>query len=338
MHALLACATVLMLILLGALAGSSSAGIALVTIVLPYLAWLTLILGVCYRVVRWSLSPVPYRIPTTCGQQRSLPWIRSARLDNPSNGAGAAMRVALEVLLFRSLLRNSRARIQGGRLAFAETRVLWLGALALHWSLLVVVLRHLRFAMEPTPAFVRQLGEFDGLLQIGAPTLLLSDVVLLGALSYLLARRWWNPALRYLSLFSDYFALLLLLTIAASGIWMRYVSRVDVVSVKQLVLGLVTLHPQRPTVSDPLFLVHLLLVSTLAIYLPFSKLMHLGGAFLSPTRNLANNSRRKRHVNPWNPAVPTHSYAEWERENADKLTLAGLPLDEASNDRSPAAD
>ena len=39
-------------------------------------------------------------------------------------------------------------------------------------------------------------------------------------------------------------------------------------------------------------------MSALAAYFPFSKLMHMAGVFLSPTRNLANNNRMVRHVNP----------------------------------------
>lgn len=338
MHLLYAALAVTLLALLGASAASVPGGTTLIAIIVPYVALLTLLLGVCYRIARWAASPVPFRIPTTCGQQRSLPWIRTAPLDNPGSGAGAVGRVALEVLVFRSLLRNSRTRIHNGRYATAESRVLWLGAMAFHWSLLVVVLRHLRLVVEPVPAFVKWLGSVDGMLQIGAPTLLLTDLVLLASIGYLLLRRWWDPLLRYLSLFSDYFALLLLLAIAVTGVLMRHVTRVDVVSLKQFALGLVAFHPALPVGSNPVFLAHLLLVSALAIYIPFSKLMHFGGALLSPTRNLANNSRRKRHVNPWNQPVPTHTYAEWEHEFADKLKLAGLPLDKANDVGHTAAD
>jgi hypothetical protein len=55
--------------------------------------------------------------------------------------------------------------------------------------------------------------------------------------------------------------------------------------------------------------------------------MHMGGVFLSPTRNLANNNRSKRHVNPWNYPVKVHSYEEWEEEFKDKIAASGLPLD-----------
>jgi nitrate reductase gamma subunit len=75
------------------------------------------------------------------------------------------------------------------------------------------------------------------------------------------------------------------------------------------------------------FYIHLFLVSTLFAYFPFSKLMHMGGVFLSPTRNLANDNRVRRHVNPWNPVVEPHTYAQWEDEFRDKLLAAGIPLD-----------
>jgi nitrate reductase gamma subunit len=76
-----------------------------------------------------------------------------------------------------------------------------------------------------------------------------------------------------------------------------------------------------------LFSVHLFLVCMLAIYLPFSKLMHMGGIFLSPTRNLCNNSREKRHINPWNPDIKFKSYSEYEDEYREKMKKAGLPVE-----------
>ena len=57
--------------------------------------------------------------------------------------------------------------------------------------------------------------------------------------------------------------------------------------------------------------------------------MHMGGVFLSPTRNLANNNRAQRHVNPWNPAVKVHTYEEYEDEFRDKMVAAGLPVEKA---------
>jgi len=331
MNLLYAAVLVVALALLAALAGTAESGRALLAVVIPYAALVIFLAGLCYRVVQWARSPVPFRIPTTCGQQQSLPWIKSARLDNPATGIGAVGRMALEVLLFRSLFRNNSAELDGRRYVFGDNKYLWLGALAFHWALLVILLRHLRLLVQPVPQFVLAIGRVDSFFQIGSPPLYLSNVVVLGALAYLLLRRVRDLRLRYISQFTDYFAPLLLLGIALSGVLMRYATGVDVVAVKRLALGLATFHPFLPEGVSAVFLVHLLLVATLAVYFPFSKLMHMGGVFLSPTRNLANNSRMKRHINPWNYPVKTHPYAEWEQEFHDKIKGAGIPLDEAHN-------
>jgi len=68
-------------------------------------------------------------------------------------------------------------------------------------------------------------------------------------------------------------------------------------------------------------------VSVLIAYIPFSKITHMAGVFLSPTRNLSNNSRFKRHINPWNYPVPVHTYEEYEEEFRDKMIEAGLPVE-----------
>jgi nitrate reductase gamma subunit len=102
---------------------------------------------------------------------------------------------------------------------------------------------------------------------------------------------------------------------------------VDVLRVKEMAVGLVTLRPVVPEGVGPLFYAHLLLVSALIAYLPFSKLSHMAGVFLSPTRNLANDNRARHHVNPWNPEVEVHTYEQWEDEFRDKLKAAGMPLE-----------
>ncbi len=327
MNALYSLLAVLALVVAGFACGQSEPWrIALVTIV-PYAAFAALLVGFCCRVVRWASAPVPFHIPVTCGQQTSLAWIRPANIDNPSTRWGVALRMAAEILLFRSLFRNNRARLSCGRLILGESATLWLCSLAFHWALLLILLRHLRFFLEPVPAFVNALERLDGSFQIGAPPLYFSDVILVAALTWLLVRRFRDPALRYLSLFSDYFALFLLLAIAATGILMRYFTRVDILTVKQFALGLAAFRPNAPQALSTLFLCHLLLVCALAVVLPFSKLMHMGGVFLSPTRNLANNSRSRRHINPWNAPVKTHAYAEWEEEFRDKMQAAGIPVE-----------
>jgi nitrate reductase gamma subunit len=320
-----------------ALAARMSSGYTVLLPAVAYAGFAIFLAGVCFRMMRWAAAPVPFRIPTTCGQQASLPWIKSAPLDNPSTLSGVLGRMALEILLFRSLFRNSRAQLYAGRLIFSEQKYLWLAALAFHWSLLIIIIRHLRLLVEPVPAVLLLVERVDGFFQLGTPPFYLSDVVFACALAYLLLRRFRDPMVRYISQFSDYFALLVVAGIAATGLLMRYVTRVDVVSVKQFALGLATFHPTRPAALGSVFAMHLALISVLAAYFPFSKLMHMGGVFLSPTRNLANNNRAQRHVNPWNYPVKTHTYAEWEEEFRDKLIAAEIPL-EADHATRASAD
>lgn len=331
MKALHSVAAVVALTALGWLGGAVPGLRLLFGVILPYAAILAFLAGLAVRVIGWSNSPVPFRITTTCGQQKSLPWIKAARLDNPWTTLGAAGRMALEILLFRSLFRNTQAQLrQGPKLVYAESKFLWLGALAFHYSFLVIFLRHLRFFLDPVPGCVFLLQNLDGFFQIGAPVLYLTDVVIVAALLYLLGRRLLAAQVRYFSLPADYFALFLLLGLAATGILMRYFTKVNLLEIKRLAMGLVTFTPVTPEGIGPIFYAHLFLLSVLIAYFPFSKLAHMAGVFLSPTRNLANNNRMKRHVNPWNPPVKLHTYEEWEAEFHDKIKAAGLPLDSAA--------
>src|SRR4030042_3899339 len=81
-------------------------------VVIPYLALAVFIFGIIFRVVEWARIPVPFRITTTCGQGKSLPWIKANNLEAPYNIWGVIGRMALEVLLFRSLFRNTRVELR----------------------------------------------------------------------------------------------------------------------------------------------------------------------------------------------------------------------------------
>ncbi|MCL4516543.1 MAG: sulfate reduction electron transfer complex DsrMKJOP subunit DsrM [Firmicutes bacterium] len=300
-------------------------------VVVPYAALITFFAGLVYRVVKWARAPVPFRIPTTCGQQKSLPWIKASKFDNPSSTAGVVGRIALEALLFRSLFRNTRAEKvswQGGpKLAYRWEKWLWLAALSFHWSFLIIFLRHLRFFTAPVPSLIRLIDGVDGFLRVGAQGLFITDVLILVAVTYLFLRRVVLPQVRYISLPSDYFPPLLILSLALSGVLMRYFFRVDVTAVKELAMGLVTFHPKVPEGIGVLFYIHLFLVGSLFACFPFSKLVHMAGIFLTPTRNLPNDSRANRHIDPWDYPVKIHPYEMYEQEFGKKMAEAGLPVE-----------
>jgi nitrate reductase gamma subunit len=306
-------------------------------IVLPYVAVLVFLIGVTMRVMDWSRSAVPFRITTTCGQQKSLPWIKHARFDNPSSKFATFIRMTLEILTFRSLFRNTRMKLkEGDRLTYSLEIFLWVGALAFHYAFLTTLIRHTRFFLEPVPAAIQFLETADSFfrveiiydfIQFGQPAVYMSGLVLLAAATYLFLRRLFIPKLRYISLAADFFPLFLIIGIAFTGILMRYFAKVDITAIKELSMGLVTFNWSIPQGISPLFFIHLFFVSVLLMYFPFSKLMHMGGVFLSPTRNMPGNTREVRHVNPWNYPVKVHTYEAYENDFRDKMIEAGLPVD-----------
>ena len=297
-------------------------------VVVPYAAIATFVIGFIYRVLKWAGSPVPFCIPSTCGQQKSLPWIKQAKLENPSGTLGVIGRMALEVFFFRSLFRNLKTQMKdGGKLVYGEAKWLWLAGLAFHWSFLIILVRHLRFFIGQVPFPIKMVEVLDSFLQIGVPLLYITDAVILAAVTYLFLRRVLIPQMRYISLPADYFPLFLILGVVASGILMRYFLKVNIVGVKMLAMSLVSFSPSVPEGIGVIFYIHLFLISTLFAYFPFSKLMHMGGVFLSPTRNMANDSRMKRHINPWNYPVHVHTYEEYENDFREKMKEAGIPVE-----------
>ncbi len=302
-------------------------------IILPYVAIAVFILGILYKVIKWGKSSVPFRIPTTCAQEQTLPWIKRKpheMLDNPSNNLAVIGRMALEVLLFRSLWRNTRAEVKADRqkLIYGGNKFLWLGGLVFHWALLIILIRHLRLFIEPVPWIIDMVEQVDGMIEILIPTVFLTDIAILVALTYLFIRRVVFPQIRYISLPADYFAVLLILGVAVTGVLLRIFYHTDVEAVKELAMSVLRFSPEVP--DEPiswLFYCHLGLVCVLMAYFPFSKMMHAAGVFFSPTRNMANTNRVKRHVNPWDYPVKVHPYHEYEEEFHDKMKDAGLPLE-----------
>jgi nitrate reductase gamma subunit len=328
MNALISLIAVLVLIVL-AWVGVGGAGLEyLFGVIIPYVAVFTFVVGFAWRIISWARSPVPFRIPTTCGQEKTLPWIKSNNLENPHNIWGVIGRMFLEVVFFRSLFRNTKAELKDSpKLVYGADKFLWALSLAFHWSFLIIFLRHFRFVMVPVAGWVMYIQFLDSFMQIGLPIIYVTDAAIVVGLTYLFFRRVVVPQIRYISLPADYFPLLVILGLVLSGVCMRYFYKIDIVAVKELTMGLLALSPVIPEGISVIFYVHLFMLCVLLLYFPFSKLMHLGGVFLSPTRNLANNNRMKRHINPWNPDVDVHTYDEYEDEFRDVMKAADMPVE-----------
>jgi nitrate reductase gamma subunit len=224
-----------------------------------YAATAVLVGGVAWRVLEYARVPAPLKIPTTPA---------------PMTRAGAAGRVAREVVLFESLFRSNKW--------------IWLFGWLFHVALALVLLRHLRYFTEPVwgwVAFAQPFGVYAGF-------------ALLAGLAGLWARRFLLERMRYISTWSDHLMLALLAGIALSGLAMKYVAHTDIVALKAFMLGLMRFDWQ-PLPADPLLLLHLSLVLVLMVVFPVSKLLHAPGVFFSPSRNQADDSRERRHLAAW---------------------------------------
>jgi nitrate reductase gamma subunit len=242
---------------------------------LLYLAAAVFLVGLAWRVSEWVRTPVPLNIVLTPA---------------PKSGSGVAKRLAGEVLWFRSLLKADR--------------VFWIPAWLFHVSLALLFAGHLGGLVVPRIAEA-SLGlnetQFESLAQNAGSIV---GVLAAAALLWLFLRRLLAALPRRLSNFSDYFALVLLLLIIGTGNHLRFMGGLDIIQARQFVHGWLTLHPAAPP-SHAVFAAHVILVSALLVYIPFSKLVHIGGATLfSPSLNRANNPREQRHVGPW-AAMPS---------------------------------
>ncbi len=228
-----------------------------------YVATAVFVVGLALKIRGYARTPAPLKIPTTPA---------------PTSGGGVALRLTREVVFFESLFKGSKWT--------------WLFGWLFHASLLLVLLRHLRYFQEPVWApivFVQFIGTWAG-------------VTMVAGLAGLWARRFLVDRVRYISTPSDHLHLALLIAIGLSGLTMRFVAHTDVVAVKAFMLGLMRLSIQ-PLPADPLLLIHLTLVALLMIVFPVSKLLHAPGLFFSPTRNQSDDPREARHLAAWAAAL-----------------------------------
>ena len=228
-------------------------------VLLLYASTLILIFGLAYKLVQYARIPAPLKIPTTPA---------------PISAGGVCWRLFKEAAFFESLFKASKWT--------------WLFGWLFHFSLLIVLLGHLRYFTEsvwPWVAFLQSLGPYAAL-------------GMLVGLAGLWVRRLFVDRVRYISAPSDHLMLLFLIAIGGSGLLMRTLSPTDIVAVKGFVLGLMYFDWQALP-ADGVLLIHLLLVAVLMIVFPFSKLLHGPGLFFSPTRNQADNPRETRHLASW---------------------------------------
>jgi nitrate reductase gamma subunit len=140
-----------------------------------YVATAVFVVGLALKIRDYARTPAPLKIPTTPA---------------PITRGGVALRMAREVVLFESLFRSSLWT--------------WLFGWLFHAGLALVLLRHLRYVIEPVwgwVAFVQPFGVYAGFMMAAG-------------LAGLWARRMFVARVRFVSTPSDHLMLALLLAIA----------------------------------------------------------------------------------------------------------------------------
>jgi nitrate reductase gamma subunit len=228
-------------------------------IVFAYASIAVFIAGFLARIWKYAITPSPLKIALTPA---------------PVTTAGVFYRMFQEVVLFKSL--------------FYSNKIIWLAGYAMHLALVLVLIKHTRFFYNGTPAVINYITTYE--LYIGF--IFLVPLVFLFVLRIVVDRTF------YISIMTDYIILALLILIAMTGVIAKYYVRTNIIAVKSFIMGLVNFRPEAIP-GDIVFIVHFTLVMFLLVYFPFSKLMHAGGIFFSPTRNQIDNPREVRHETAW---------------------------------------
>ena len=227
--------------------------------ILFYIAAALFTAGVIRKIVIYSKTPQPLKIPTTPA---------------PLTKMGVAWRLTKEVTVFASL--------------FKSNKWIWIFGYLFHLGLFLVLLRHLRYFIEPTWFWIDLIQPFG---KYGA-------FAMVAGLAGLWARRFLVDRIRYISSLSDHLHLILLLCIGISGLILTFVDHSDITSVKAFIQGIMYFDLQ-PIPDTGAFLIHLALVAVLMIIFPISKLLHAPGMFFAPTRNQTDTPREQRHTAGW---------------------------------------
>jgi nitrate reductase gamma subunit len=218
--------------------------------ILPYVVVPAFVAGMCYRFWTWSKSPQP------------------AKMTLFPAGGSTFREVLAETLLFPSLFRGDR--------------VLWFLAWFFHATLALVFLGHIRVFTGAADRMLEAFGMTPKGLDLmsgvvgGAAGILLLAVGLL-----LLLRRIALPRVREITGIPDVLAILLVLVIIITGDLLRFSAPFDLEQTRVWAASLLAFSPVVPT--NDMFLFHLALSQVLILFIPFSKILHLGGFFFTQT-------------------------------------------------------
>jgi nitrate reductase gamma subunit len=170
-------------------------------------------------------------------KKEGLPDAARSRITLP-----VAASAALDILLFRRL--------------FFSNAFLWLGEWLFHACLALIMVRHLRYFLEPVPSCV---------FALQTPVIIAGYLLPL-SLIYIFIAKLVIEKKSYIAS-SNFFLLAILLLSGITGLLMKLWFRPDLAGIKWFSLGMVTFRPVEVPHS-PLFIMHFVLFLIAFAYLP----------------------------------------------------------------------
>ncbi|QNB46038.1 nitrate reductase [Thermanaerosceptrum fracticalcis] len=217
--------------------------------ILPYLAVTCFAVGLIYRIGRWNSAPIPH-------EQVLYPA--------PETTKDVVMEIATETIFFKKIFNTDKA--------------LWFGSWFFHIGLFLALGGHLVGIPFEGKQFVYLGTSVEVSKELSHILGSVAGIFMFVGLIYLLIRRLTILEVKKISDPSDYFDAILLIAIALTGNYMRFLAPIEYVEAKNFVIGILTFTPVAlPT--NGWFVLHFTLVMILLIYFPFSKLFHFIGTF-----------------------------------------------------------
>lgn len=176
---------------------------------------------------------------------KALTWARSspAKTARPEEmKMKTIMKGVCDILFLRRLL--------------AVNDLLWIGEWIFHVSFVLVILRHLRYFLDPVPQWV---------WVIQTPGIIAGYVLPL-SLAYVLVVKLLIEKKRYVSTY-NFFLLVLIFVISVSGLLMQTAGHPDVVSVKAFIMGIMTFEVVAAP-EDVFFIAHFIMVLAFMVSVP----------------------------------------------------------------------
>lgn len=180
---------------------------------------------------------------------RAILWYKAAKQQT-------VIPAGLQKTTFRMIVASAIDLIFFRRL-FNTNKLLWLASWTFHLSFLLILVKHSWYFMNPVPDFIIFLE----------PVGFVGGHVLPFSLLIIIIIRISGKKNRYTSYY-NFFLVGVLLVISLTGLMMRYFYRVDLIDVKDFIMGILIFKPEALPDSF-LFITHFLFVLILIPYIPF---------------------------------------------------------------------